>query len=97
MANNLSNDETADDEGGTGHLLNKTAANQFVNADSDWNLAAGADARDAGKTISGFDWDALHLDADNWRPQGSTWDMGALEAVPTAAPLAVTKRYFTFS
>lgn len=79
FANNLSSDGTADDFGGSGALVNKTAANQFVDEDADWNLKAGADALDAGTTIPAFDWDALHDDADNWRPQGFSWDMGAIE------------------
>ena len=79
-ANDLSSDDTADDYGGSDNLVNKTAANQFENASYDWNLKAGADALDAGITIAGFDWDAVHDDADNWRPQGDEWDIGALEA-----------------
>ena len=76
---NMSSDATGDDWGATGSLINKVAANQFVDKASDWNLLSTANAIDAGTTIGSFDWDALHVDGDGWRPQGSAWDMGALE------------------
>ncbi len=97
ISNNLSSDATADDWGGSGNLINKSAANQFVNVASDWNLKSGADALEAGVTIGTFDWDALHLDADNWRPQGSVWDMGALEKLlgsPVSADRNIPKMIF---
>lgn len=76
---NMSSDGTADDFGGSGHMANKSASNQFVDPDSDWNLLSDADALDAGTSMDDFDHDAVHEDTDDWRPQGSAWDMGALE------------------
>jgi hypothetical protein len=87
--NNCSEDATADDWDGSGSIINQTPSNLFVTEGSDLNLKAGSNAIDAGKTIAGWDNDALHLEADNWRPQGSAWDMGALEkeqAAPAALP-----------
>ena len=75
--NNMSEDATADDYGGTGHLISKTPANQFVNVSNDWNLLATADALNAGKTEASFSNDAVH--DSGWRPQGAAYDMGALE------------------
>ena len=77
--NNLSSDATADDYGGTGHLINKSAGSQFVNTSTDFTLLSTADALNAGKTESTFTWDAIHVSGTVWRPQGATWDMGALE------------------
>lgn len=74
-SNNLSSDATSDDGGGSGHKINKPASDQFVNVTSDFNLKTTADAKDAGKSISSFSADAVGKS----RPQGSAWDMGALE------------------
>lgn len=74
-SNNMSSDATADDAGGSNHKVNKTASDQFVNVLSDFNLKATADAKDAGKTLFSFSWDARGVT----RPQGPAWDMGALE------------------
>jgi len=78
--NNLSSDDTADDGGGTGHLIDEDPAYLFVNNNTDARLRTGSNALNAGTTLSDFDWDAVHNCADGWRPQGAAWDMGALEA-----------------
>jgi hypothetical protein len=83
--NNASEDTTADDWAGSDNIISQVPGDLFVTEGSDVNLKAGSNAIDAGKTIATFDWDALHLNADNWRPQGSAWDMGALE-LEQAAP-----------
>ena len=79
--NNMSADATADDYGGSNHLISKTASNQFVNVSNDWNLLATADALNAGKTMTSFSNDAVH--DSGWRPQGAAYDMGALERAAT--------------
>ena len=73
------------------NIENQTPSDLFVSEGSDVNLKAGSNAVDAGKTIAAFDWDAVHVDADNWRPQGSAWDMGALEK-ESAAPSDLVER-----
>jgi len=85
---NLSSDLTGDDWGATGALISKAAADQYENVTNDLRIKSGADAENAGNTIADFDWDALHVDADNWRPQGASWDMGGFEiAVAVTGPL----------
>ncbi|MBU0686670.1 MAG: hypothetical protein KKB81_02270 [Candidatus Margulisbacteria bacterium] len=86
--NNLSSDDSADDAGGSGNLINKSAFYQYVNPDNDLHLINGANALNAGVTIESFDWDALHGPTDHWRPQGSAWDMGALEGIGDYRPVA---------
>jgi len=76
---NLSSDLTGGAYGATGSITGKSSANQFVNPASNWNLLYKADAHDAGDTIVSFDWDADHIEGDNWRPQDDAWDIGALE------------------
>jgi len=65
--------------GGTHNLDNQTATDLFVNPTSDVTLLETSPCKNAGTTIGSFNWDALHISSDNWRPQGSAWDMGALE------------------
>jgi len=77
--NNCSEDATANNWDGSGSIINQTPGDLFATEGSDHNLKAGSNALAAGKTIAGFDNDALHLESDNWRPQNSVWDMGALE------------------
>ncbi len=82
--NNCSEDDTADNWDGSGSIINQTVADLFVTEGSDHTLKAGSNALDVGKTIATFDNDALHLETDDWRPQGTDWDIGALELyVPT--------------
>ena len=65
--------------GGTHNLDNQVATDLFVDPTSDVTLLETSPCKDAGTTIGSFNWDALHISSDNWRPQGSAWDMGALE------------------
>jgi len=81
-SNNLSSDATADDAGGTGHLLNKTSANQFVSTvdgSEDLHLKTDADAigvgTDLGTTPTGVNIDINGSDRDVGTD--TVWDMGA--------------------
>jgi len=94
-SNNLSSDDTADDAGGTGHLINKSSANQFVSIVSgseDLHLKAGADAIDAGvdlgTTPTGVNIDINGYDRD---ANGVVWDIGAHEYVSTTTPITVDR------
>lgn len=73
-AKNISADATGD----VG-LQNKLSSDQFVDNTNDFTLKSGADALNGGDVVDSFDWDALHEDGENWRPQGSATDIGALE------------------
>jgi hypothetical protein len=82
MDHNLSSDATAS---GTGSLINKASADQFVSTSPvNLHLKSGADAIDAGTdlgtTPSGVevDIDGLNRDTD---PSNDPWDMGAHEFV----------------
>jgi hypothetical protein len=81
-SNNLSSDTTAS---GTGSLVSKTAANQFVSTvvgSENLHLKTGADAIDTGVdlvvTPTGVNIDIDGRDRD---AQGDTWDIGADEFV----------------
>lgn len=71
---NCSSDATADDRGGTGCLVNKTSANQFISTadgSEDFRLKATADMKSAGVNYSGtFTDDIRGLTR-------SAWDIGA--------------------
>lgn len=77
--NNCSEDETAGALPGSGNIFYQNPADLFVAVGTDHGLKEGSNALNAGKTIISFDWDAVHVDGDNWRPQGAAWDMGAIE------------------
>ena len=84
-SNNLSSDATADDAGGSGHLINQVTADQFVSTtggSEDFHLKTGADAIDAGvdlaTTPTGVNIDIDGRDRD---AQADTWDIGADEFV----------------
>ena len=78
--NNVSSDATADDAGGIGHLINKTASNQFVSltgGSEDFHVKdTAADIYNTGKDLSGVFTD----DIDGGTRSG-TWDIGADEYV----------------
>jgi hypothetical protein len=76
--NNMSEDSTADDCGGSGHLINQTIADQFVSISGsiDLHLKSGADAIDSGTNL----WSDFTFDIDrDTRPETGTWDIGADE------------------
>ncbi len=90
---NMSADATADDGGGSGHLVSKTTANQFVSTVSDnedLHLKSGADAIDAGTdlvtTPTGVNFDIDNRDRDS---EGDTWDIGADEFVSSGLTINV--------
>ncbi len=79
---NLSSDATA---AGTGSLINKDSADQFVNiapGSIDLHLKSGADAVGAASDLSAFF--TADIDAET-RPVGAAWDMGADELSSTTA------------
>lgn len=83
----ISSDNTADDWGGAGNVIEVTAADQFENATAgseDIHLKAGADCIDAGTDLSPTVVDDIIGTA---RPQGAAYDVGAFEYIfpPTQA------------
>ncbi|MCH7474805.1 MAG: DUF2341 domain-containing protein, partial [Gemmatimonadetes bacterium] len=83
---NISSDATA---AGTGSLINKVAADQFVNitaGSENLHLKAGADAIDTGTDLSGSFSD--DIDGDS-RPIGAQWDIGADETSAAGASLTL--------
>lgn len=92
-ATNLSTDATADDGGGSGNLINKTASNQYVSTtvgSEDLHLKAGADAIDAGTDL-GTSPSNVQFDIDNYDRDtgGGAWDIGADEFVGAAFDAAL--------
>ena len=92
---NLSSDATAS---GTGSLINKASANQFVSTvggSEDLHLKAGADAIDAGvdlvTTPTGVNIDINGRDRD---ALGDIWDMGAHEFVAVGGGVAPTSTIY---
>ena len=73
-SNNMSSDGTADDQGGSGHIVSVTASKQFMAVD-DLRHRMGSQCLDAGTTIASFSTDCF----GTARPLGSAWDMGAFE------------------
>ncbi len=74
--NNLSEDATADDFGGTGHLVSQTDTDVFVNpAGDEFTLKGGSPAIDAGKIVASVVDDIFGVG----RPQRLAYDMGAFE------------------
>jgi hypothetical protein len=82
-SNNLSSDDSADDAGGSGHIINKPASKQFVSTLSgseDLHLKFISAAIDAGVDLGTspdgvqYDIDGKDRDAEN-----SIWDIGAHE------------------
>ena len=85
LSYNISSDAT-----GTGSLINKVAADQFVNitaGSENLHLKAGADAIDTGTDLSGSFSD--DIDGET-RPGGAQWDIGADETNAAAPTPAVT-------
>tara|TARA_R100000315_G_C5234802_1_gene146236 strand:- start:1258 stop:2784 length:1527 start_codon:yes stop_codon:yes gene_type:complete len=74
--NNISSDGTADDFSGLNHQINATASNVFKDApNNSFALSKTSLALDAGKTVSSVTVDMLGVA----RPQGTAYDIGALE------------------
>ena len=74
----ISEDASADDDGGTGNLVSKTYSGQFVNTSTGFenlHLKAGSDAIDNGTAGTNFAYD---IDSEA-RPQLAAWDIGADE------------------
>lgn len=87
-SNNLSDDATADDGGGSNHLINQTLADLFVSTtvgSEDLHLKVGSPAINAGvdlgTTPAGVQFDIDNYDRDT---TGVTWDIGADEYVATS-------------
>lgn len=72
MSNNLSADATADDWGGTGHLINKSLASQVQNTASNWTLKPAADVINTGTTVAAANPDAQ----GDARPESGAYDIG---------------------
>ena len=74
--NNISSDSTADDFGGSSHLVNKTASQIFEDVSSNvYSLSSSSIALDAGKTLSAVTDDIVGVS----RPQNLIYDIGAFE------------------
>lgn len=71
----VSADLTADDEGGAGNKISKTAANCFESAGSDNTPKDSGELHNAGTSVSGITDDILGIS----RPQGAAEDIGAFE------------------
>jgi hypothetical protein len=93
---NLSTDDSGDDWGATGAKTGIGCGNLFVNGQQNWDLQPGAPTIDAGSTLSVFDWDAVHISGDSWRPQGTAWDMGAMETTNSKERTRGTNLGFPF-
>lgn len=86
---NLSSDSTADDNGGSGQILNATIANQFISTTSgseDVHLASTSDAIDAGTDTSSVVTD--DIDGDK-RPFNKSFDLGADEYSTGLPPVSL--------
>jgi len=89
--NNISSDNTADDFGGSYHQLNEIVSNIWGAATSlNFKLTKTSVALNFGKTISSVTTDMVGIS----RPQGKSYDMGALERyVKTEITYGVPKTF----
>lgn len=88
--NNLSDDASADDGGGTGHVISATLANQFVSTvlgSEDLHLKSGSDAIDAGQNLSIIGGFSDDIDGIS---RTGTWDIGADEFVTSGVSVDVS-------
>lgn len=79
---NISSDATANAFGGANDI-NITAVSEYVDVINNVALLATATAIDNAITQPTFSSDAIHI--AGWRPQGASWDSGALERTGGAA------------
>lgn len=77
---NASSDATADDFGGSGNLINQSAAAWFTGPPSDLTLLTTSPGKNTGTDQSGtgFSDDII----GTHRPQSTAWDIGAFEFIP---------------
>ena len=82
-SNNLSSDDSADDAGGTGHIINVDPVKQFISTtlgSEDLHLVMGSDALNVGADL-GNTPEGVQYDIDGYdRTASITWDIGADEA-----------------
>lgn len=80
-SNNLSSDGTADDYGGTDHIVNAVTANQFISivaGAEDLHLAGSSDAIKAGVVLT--EPEGIEYDIDG-QVRAGLWDIGADQTV----------------
>lgn len=90
VSNNcLSDDATADDLGGTGHVINETVANIFTDAaNDDFSIVASSAAHNTGKDLTSA-YEAVFGSGNTpgFKPgidhgtENSTWEMGAYDGI----------------
>lgn len=83
-SNNLSEDETADDGGGSNHLVSQTVADIFISTtdgSEDLHLKTGSPAINAGVDLTTSLESNIDIDGRDRDAEGDTWDIGADEFV----------------
>ena len=88
----VSVDDSADDWGGDGNQTGVTASDCVTDEDDDFSIKdTDSDLYNAGTTVGAYDWDIVHDDSDNWRPQGAAYDVGPfeLEVESVSVPLPI--------
>lgn len=85
---NASTDATATDAtwNGTGCISGQSAASMFDTPGTNVTPKSGGPLENAGATIGSFDNDAVHNNGTGWRPQGASWDIGAIELTAVVPP-----------
>lgn len=89
LSHNLSGDDTADDNGGTGHKINQTVS--YVDSGNyDFHLQSGdTAAKDSGTDLSAY----TTVDVDNETRSG-TWDIGADEIVAVGLSMVIAMHHY---
>ena len=82
ISNNLTSDDTADDEGGAGHITNEAIENVFT---SGVLIDADSSAFNAG-VDNGLTEDVIGVS----RPQGNSFDIGAFEYIEPMPEINIT-------
>lgn len=91
--NNMSDDDSADDAGGTGHLISQSNATQFVSTvlgSEDLHLLTGSDARGAGGVITGIANSDTDIDGV---AVVAPWDIGADQFAGGGGPTTDVRRH----